>query len=171
MVVESDGNWPSGSIADDFEMADIVMSSVRQGMETAVSTHAIVRHHVENLLSAFALAISTRDEDLLGELIRGVQIRFGRDIHSSTDPGPEGIIDRFEDRRRSTVQTVSNIGVKLSGRCAHYVATFQDWDLESEPTCTSIGSYEGCLIAGPQVWRWTEHAITWKGRRVGSRYG
>ncbi len=140
-------------------------------METAGSTHAIIRHHVENLLSAFALAISTRDEDLMGELIRGVDIRFGRDIHSSTDPGPEGIIDRFEDRRRSTVQTVSNIGVKLSGSRAHYVATFQDWDLESEPTCTSIGSYEGRLIAGPQVWRWTEHAITWKGRRVGSRYG
>lgn len=132
------------------------MTPVRQGME--IRTDA--RHHIDNLLTGLAFAVSARDRHLFAELTRGVQIRLG-DGYSDPEPGPEEIWAWLGDPagRNGIIQTISTIGVYRLGNSTHYTATFQNWEVGPEPFCTSIGTYSGCLVPGPQVWKWTEHTI------------
>jgi hypothetical protein len=65
---------------------------------------------------------------------------------------------------RSSVRTginrvISTISVHPVGNVAHYVPTFQNWEVGPEPSCTAIGTYSACLVSGPQVWTWTEQTI------------
>lgn len=137
-------------------ISELVLTPVRQGMETRTDP----RHHIENLLTGLAFAVSSRDRHLLAELTRGVQLRHG-DGSSHPEPGPEEISAWLGEPagHRDIIQTINTIGVYPLGDSVHYSATFQNWDVGPEPSCTSIGTYSGCLVSGPQVWRWAEHTI------------
>lgn len=134
-----------------------------------MDTRTDVRHHVENLLTGVSFAVSGRDRRLLAELTRGVRVRLG-DGFSDPEPGPEEIWAGLGEiaGRIGFTQTISTIGVYRVGNSAHYMATFQNWEVGPEPACTSIGTYSGCLVLGPQVWKWTEHAIN-RGRNAQTR--
>lgn len=97
---------------------------------------------------------------MLDELLRGVSVRLhGGPGPARESPGQE-ILAWFGQPWTAQVQTVNNIAVHVSGKDAFYYATFQNWDKARHPVCTAVGTYEGCLTAGPQVWRWTEHTIS-----------
>ena len=136
--------------------SELVLTPVRQGMDTRTD----VRHHIENLLTGVSFAVSACDRQLFAELTRGVQVRLG-DGHSYPEPGPEEIWARLgeSEGRTGVIQTISTIGVYRVGNSVHYMATFQNWEAGPDPSCVSIGTYSGCLVSGPQVWKWTEHTI------------
>lgn len=125
-----------------------------------METRTDARHHIENLLAGVAFAVSTRDRHLLAKLTRGVRLRLG-DEASDAEPGPDEIWAWLGESagRTGIIQTISTIGTYPSGDSVHYLATFQNWEVGPEPACTSIGTYSGCLVSGPQVWKWTEHTI------------
>lgn len=136
--------------------AELVLTPVRQGMESRTDA----RHHIENLLTGISFAVTASDQTLFAELTRGVHVRLGAG-YSIPEPGPEGIWASLGGSTEDTgvIQTVSTIGVYPDGVSTRYVATFQNWTTGSEPACESIGTYNGCLVSGPQVWNWTEHTI------------
>lgn len=136
--------------------AELLLTPVRQGMDTRTD----VRHHIENLLTGVSFALSARDRQLFAELTRGVQVGLG-DGYSDPEPGPEEIWAGLGESagRTGVIQTISTIGVYSVGNSVHYMATFQNWEVGPDPSCVSIGTYSGCLVSGPQVWKWTEHTI------------
>lgn len=137
-------------------VAELVLAPVRRGMETRTDA----RHHIENLLTGISFAVTASDRHLFAELTRGVQVRLG-DGYSDPEPGPDGIWAGLGGSagRPGLIQTINTIGVYRDGNSVHYLATFQNWEAGPEPACDSIGTYNGCLVSGPQVWTWTEHTI------------
>lgn len=136
-----------------------VLAATRADMEFK-SPLAVLRHHVENLLAGFSLAICTRNEGYLKELVGRVDVRLeGCPECSKCSSTPDRLISWFGHRAPLTRQIITNLTLQSAGDSVLYSAVYQDWEAAPQPRCIAIGTYRGCLKAGPQVWRWTEHAI------------
>ena len=128
-------------------------------MELNLSGMATLRHHVENLLSLWCLAVDTGDCGLLRKLFGDASPRIDDEFSM---PGSAEIpdfpwLDRDEPAKRKRV--FSNLCVWQNSDFGYYTASIQTWALGSQWTCTDISSCEGRLKAGPQVWRWDRHRV------------
>ena len=104
----------------------LLLSPVRRGMEIDGVLAAVVRQHVENLLSAVAYAIGGRNVTMLEELLRGVSVRLDGEPGSEHESPARAVLAWFGHPRTGQVQTVNNIAVHVSGEDASYYATFQN---------------------------------------------
>ncbi|MFF1831478.1 hypothetical protein [Paenarthrobacter sp. NPDC058040] len=121
-------------------------------LESGVSA---VRHYVENLLAAFALALTLHDTDALERLLKGVSLGFH---HADCTLTPRELMSQTVESGVSFV-TISNVNVLRSGKSAAYHCFYQVWGQSVGRTCHGMGTLKGLLRAGPQVWRWTEHTV------------
>jgi hypothetical protein len=142
-----------------------IFSAARADMEFN-STLPEARHYVENLLTAFSHAVCSRNTSLLGELTQHVAVGLGT---PATLPGPRDpgqIIDWFAHSAPTTTQIVTNLSLGFFEDAVTYTAIYQDWEPESGPRCSALGTYHGRLKAGPTVWRWEEHTVTRLSARI-----
>lgn len=144
------------------ELSDRIYSAARQDLEFK-SSLAVARHHIENLLAAFSHAVATRDEDSLATIIRTTRISVEEAELASEVLGARCVIDWLAPWSRNVLLTTNGLSVQFSGRSVLYAATYQTWEISTEanswPECASIGTLQGCLESGPQVWTWTEHTM------------
>lgn len=164
-TVLSQGNHPHLSSRPDEvpclaapDLAESIYAAVAGGMEFR-SPLATARHHIENLLTAFGLAVSRNDASNLEKLTRSVRVELDGP-YGLPQACAEEIIRWFDQESRESLQTLSNLSVRYAAQAVVYTAIYQMWDLNHEARCTRIGIYRGKLSAGPQVWRWEEHGIT-----------
>lgn len=136
---------------------DLVARVAEQDMEFH-SPLPTARHYVENLLAAFSSAVSTTDTASLSYFIKHVSVRIhGRD-HVSVPFTPDDIIEQFSPAGHSALVTIQNLSVGYSEKGLAYACIYQTWDANN-PIPLSVGTLQGRLKAGPQVWKWTNHDI------------
>lgn len=138
-------------------LTEHIHAAARADLEFQTSLTA-ARHHFENLLNAFSQAVCNRDVHRLGELTGTVAVSLNGDCQRG-DTKHGRIIAWFGHENPATTQTITNISLRLDNRSVIYSATYQDWVSEPAPRCTAMGTFQGRLHAGPQVWRWQEHTI------------
>lgn len=141
-------------------LGDHIFAAARADMEFQ-NTLAALRHYLENLLAAFSYAVCSRDTGRLGQLIKGVSISLHGcpECHPGS-PGPEQIISWFGHTAPIMRQTITNISVQYGQDSVLYSAVYQDWEAGPSPRCTALGTFQGKLTTGHQVWRWAEHTVT-----------
>jgi hypothetical protein len=140
---------------------ELLLAPVRQGMGTRPSPISSARHHVENLLTAWALGLASADTQLLDELVSGVDLRLDGPARDRPYESQE-ILDWFALSGEAGFQTIGGINLQIRDNTAYYTATYQTWTPAGSPLCTSVGTYVGMLRFGPQAWRWIQHcAYTW----------
>lgn len=123
--------------------------------QTTLST---LRHYVENLLAAFARSVSINDANGLAQLLRHVRVQI-RHSHVSGPAAVGEILETFHRSRPDSWMTTGNLSVGFVDNAVAYTATYQLWDSNTPHRCTEIGTFNGTLEAGPQVWYWREHEI------------
>ncbi|MEV7663607.1 hypothetical protein [Paenarthrobacter sp. NPDC089316] len=133
---------------------DLVFIAANADMEFTTRLPA-ARHHIQNLLAAFSLALCRQDAVRLADLIRGVRISNGS--APSTDPAQ--ILGWFNANHHPAAQTIHNLSVQFTDGAVHYSGFYQDWNSGPHWNCTAIRSFSGRLKAGHQVWRWEEHSM------------
>lgn len=140
---------------------ELLLASLRQGMDARPNRLSSARHHVENLLTAWALGLASGDAYFLDELVCGVDLRLDSPALSRPYESQE-ILDWFARSGEAGFQTIGGINLQIRDDTAFYTATYQTWAPAGSPLCTSVGTYVGMLRCGPQAWKWTQHcASTW----------
>ena len=135
-----------------------VFAAAQQDMEFQPRL-AVARHHLENLLAGFSSAIAAADPEGLSTLLRGARlIAYERDGGRRVT-SPEETLSRLAPDGRRVVVITSNLSLAYKGPHVDYAGTYQCWTSEPGPECVGLGTFHGCFVTGPQVWRWSEHML------------
>jgi hypothetical protein len=135
-----------------------IFAAAQQDMEFH-SRLAVARHYLENLLAGFSATVAAADPERMAALLRGARLIAEESDGSQQELTPQGTVGWLAPAGRTAVVTTNNLSLSHDGPNIRYTGTFQCWTSESLPQCVAFGTFHGLLVAGPQVWRWSEHVI------------
>lgn len=118
---------------------------------------AAARHHLENLLAGLSATVAAADPERLAALLRGARLVAEEHDGGRRIMSPDEVLTRLAPGGRQVLLTTSNISLVYNGPDIEYAGTYQRWTTEAGPAWVGVGTFRGRLVAGPQVWRWSEH--------------
>lgn len=110
------------------------------------------RHHVENLLAAYASLADAGDADAIGELLADAVVTFDGGEPVS---GRDAIVRFYRGLGGAQRHLVSNV---LVTSATDATARYSRWSLEGEPRLRALGTYH--LTIDPAVPRVTRLTVT-----------
>ncbi|GAA4039444.1 hypothetical protein GCM10023063_25960 [Arthrobacter methylotrophus] len=128
-------------------------------MELNLGGVAMLRHHVENLLSLWCSAADAGDCGLLGVLLGDASLYMDDECFTSGSPGMSEFLRLYTREKAQSTRVFTNLSVWCDSDFGYYSCSVQTWTLGSEWTCNEVSSYEGRLKSGPQVWKWDQHRV------------